>query len=183
VIFFRNDQIVRRDEDTARRGRMDLIELFSEGRLTLRLRDNKGTGWDTLYYYQDNQLVREEQDTNGDGVFDLRILYAKDHVVAQEGDTNGDRRVDVWVRFHEGERVEQLEDQKYEGRVTARYVFKGGEMVSREQVDNIPAPRSSEPFVEVETTLKNAAITGSSNPPDRRATRIGAGLESASEIK
>jgi hypothetical protein len=152
--------------------------------LTRRLRDSKGAGqWDTLYYYQDNQLTREERDTNGDGVFDLRILYEKDQIIAQEGDTNGDRRVDVWVRFRDGERAEQLEDQKYDGKVTARYVFNGGEVVGQEQLENAEPPRRSELFTEVEQEFKKAAGSGSAGAPQTRATRVGYGVESGVEIK
>jgi hypothetical protein len=136
-----------------------------------------------LYFYQDNLLTREERDTNGDGVFDLRILYENDQIIAQEGDTNGDRRVDVWVRFRDGKRAEQLEDQKYEGKVTARYVFNGGELVSQEQLENAEPPRRSEPFTEVELELKKAVSSDSAEASQTRATRVGYGLESGSEIK
>src|SRR5689334_21020289 len=84
---------------------MDMIEFFSVGRVTKRLRDTKGTGkWDTVYYFEDNQLVREERDTKSTGVLDFRTIYDKGQVVAQEADTNGDRRVDVWVNFRSEER-------------------------------------------------------------------------------
>ena len=53
------------------------------------LRDSKASGkWDTVYYFQDNQLVREERDSDGDGIFDLRILYDQGQIAAQEADTN-----------------------------------------------------------------------------------------------
>ena len=139
--------MIRREEDSSGRGRIDLIENFSQGRLEKRLRDTKGTGkWDTLYYFKDNELVREERDTDGDGFFDLRIFYEKGRIVRQEADTNADRRVDVWVNFQNGERVEQLEDQSYQGKITGRYLFKDGQVVGQEQVANAEPPSVASPF-------------------------------------
>jgi hypothetical protein len=184
VLYFRGDEVIRREEDTAGRGRMDLVELFAQGRLIQRVRDSKGTGrWDTLYFYEDNQLTREERDTNGDGFFDLRIFYDKGVTVAQEADTNGDRRADVWVRFDNGEQAEQLEDQKYQGKVTARYVFKAGQVVHQEQLENADPPRLSEPFGNVEQALQSAVVYGKSEKVQTRASNVAPGVESGSEIK
>jgi hypothetical protein len=125
--------------------------------VTKRLRDTKGTGkWDTVYYFEDNQLVREERDTKSTGVLDFRTIYDKGQIVAQEADTNGDRRVDVWVNFQNGERIEQLEDQTYQGKITARYIFKGGQIIGQETLDNLEPPRVSKPFTTVAEELKSA---------------------------
>ncbi len=103
--------------------------------------------------------MREERDTDGDGFFDLRILYEKGQIRAQEADTNGDRRVDVWVNFTNGERVEQLEDLKAEGKITARYVFEGGKVVSQEAVADGEPPRASPAFGTVAEVLRTMALT------------------------
>jgi hypothetical protein len=127
--------------------------------------------------------VREERDTNGDGIFDLRILYENGQIAAQEADTNGDRRVDVWVSFHNGEQVEQLEDQNYQGKITARYIFKGGQVVSQEQLPNADPPRASTPFARVEEELQSVTSYVPSITNDRRTASTLSGMESGAEIK
>jgi hypothetical protein len=127
--------------------------------------------------------VREERDTNGDGIFDLRILSENGQIVAQEADTNGDRRVDVWVSFHNGEQVEQLEDQNYLGKITARYVFKGGQVVSQEQLANADPPRASTPFAQVEEELQSIIRYDPSVTNDKRTVTAVSGMESGAKIK
>jgi hypothetical protein len=161
-----------------------MIEIFSQGRVTKRLRDSKGSGkWDTVYYLQDNQLVREERDSNGDGIFDLRILYDKGQITSQEADTNGDREVDVWVSFENGQKVEQLEDQKYQGKVTARYTFKDGQVVGQEEVADGQPPRASARFVSVEDEFRSMAGYSPPVTAERRAASVNPGMELGVELK
>jgi hypothetical protein len=122
-----------------------------------------------VYFLRDNQVIREERDSNGDGYFDLRVFYDQGQIVAQEADTNGDRRVDVWVSFQNGEPAEQLEDQNYQGKVTARYVFKDRQVVSQDQVAEGEPPRVSAPFVAVEEERRSMAGYDSS-PTSNRST-------------
>jgi hypothetical protein len=143
--------------------------------VTKRLRDTKGTGkWDAVYYFEDNQLVREERDTKNTGVLDFRTIYDKGQIVAQEADTNGDRRVDVWVNFQNGERTEQLEDQNYQGKITARYIFKGGQVIAQETLESVEPPRVSKPFNTIEEELKSAldAATALQSPASKTVSGL-----------
>jgi hypothetical protein len=160
-----------------------MIETFSQGRLTRRLKDTGASGkWDTIYYFSNNELIREERDTNGDGFFDLRIIYDKGQVVRQEADTNADHRVDVWVKFENGQKIEQLEDQSFSGKLTARYVFKGGQLAGQEQLANVDPPDSASPFTAVEEELRKMAAYGGS-PVEGEASAAARGLLSGAEIQ
>ena len=56
----------KRDEDTAGRGHMDMIELFSQGQLVKRLRETKRGKWDILYYFKEQRGdSRRARQTNG----------------------------------------------------------------------------------------------------------------------
>jgi hypothetical protein len=185
IVYFHGENVIRREEDSAGRGRMDIIEIFSQGRVSKRLRDTKGTGqWDTVNHFQGNELAREERDTDADGFLDLRIFYEKGVIVRQEADTNGDRKVDVWVRFQDGERVEQLEDQKIIGKISARYLFKGEQLIGQEEVPDSDPPADSAPFVAVAEEVRNMAAP---QVPPGAATNekgiVSQGLVSGGEIK
>ena len=136
-----------------------------------------------MQYFKDNELVREERDSDGDGFFDLRLFYEKGQIVRQEADTNNDRRVDVWVKFENNERVEQLEDQNFRGKISARYVFKAGQIVGQEQVADAEPPSVAFPFVAVEEEFRNMASYESSKPADARAIAAKVGMEPRSETK
>jgi hypothetical protein len=118
-----------------------------------------------MYYFQGNELAREERDTDSDGFFDLRIFYENGVIARQEADTNGDRKADVWVNFQNGERVEQLEDQKFSGKISARYLFKGDQLISQEAADADPPSRSAA-FLAVAEEARGMAAPP--NPADAR---------------
>ena len=128
-------------------------------------------------------MVREERDTNGDGIFDVRIFYDKGQIIAQEADTNGDRRVDVWINFQNGEQVEQLEDQNYQGKITARYLFKSGQVIDQQQVANGEPPRASGQFAAVEEEVKYMTAYGGSGSLSNRASLGLTPVESGSQMK
>jgi hypothetical protein len=134
-------------------------------------------------FFRGDQLAREERDTNGDGIFDLRIIYENGQIVSQEANTNADRLVDVWVNFRNGERVEQLEDQSYQGKITARYAFQGGQVIQQEQVSSGDPPRASAPFAAVEEELQTmAGYSGASSGSDRVSLGLTV-VESSAQIK
>jgi hypothetical protein len=148
------------------------------------LRDTKSSGkWDNVQYFKDNELLREERDSDGDGFFDLRIFYEKGVIARQEADTNKDRRVDVWVRFENNQRVEQLEDQNFRGKISARYLFQGDQVIKQEQVSDAEPPSVAFPFVTVEEELRNMASYESSKPARTGAMAVTAGMESKSDTK
>src|SRR5262249_54131814 len=175
---FQGEGVGGREEDTAGRGRTDMIETFFQGRLNRRWRDTKGTGkWDSVQYFKDNELVREERDSDGDGFFDLRLFYENGQVVRQEADTNNDRRGDVWGRVENNERVEKIEDQKFRGKSSAPHLFKGGQVVGQEKVADGEPQSVTFPFVAVEEEFRNMASYEPSKPADTRAVAAKAGTE------
>jgi hypothetical protein len=130
-----------------------------------------------VQYFKDNELVREERDSDGDGFFDLRLFYENGQISRQEADTNSDRRVDVWIRFENNERVEQLEDQNFRGKISARYLFKGGQVVGQEQISDGEPPSVALPFAAVEEEFKNMASYEPSTPAVAGAVAAKVGME------
>jgi len=51
-----------------------MIETFSQGRLIDAGATPRHGKWDSVQYFKDNELVREERDSDGDGFFDLPTL-------------------------------------------------------------------------------------------------------------
>ncbi len=79
----------------------------------------------------------EIRDVNQDGVPDLWIYYhplKPGEIVRQEEDTNGDGRVDTWSTFHDGKLVRREVDTKRTGRPDTIYYYEG-EKISREERD------------------------------------------------
>ncbi|MBI2350523.1 MAG: hypothetical protein HYV00_03410 [Deltaproteobacteria bacterium] len=102
--------------------------------------------------------MREERDTDGDGVFDVRIFFDENgQELRQEADTNRDRRVDVWVTYRDGKRSLQEEDLNFNGRIDGRYFFKDGEVVKQEQVAEAEPGSPTPPFAAIEDELGSVA--------------------------
>ncbi len=79
----------------------------------------------------------EIRDTNQDGIPDLWIYYnpiKPGEIVRQEEDTNGDGRVDTWSTFKEGKLVRREVDTKGNGRPDTIYYYEDGK-ISREERD------------------------------------------------
>src|SRR5262249_60953840 len=97
------------------------------------------------------------------------IFYENEQVVRNEADTNGDRRVDVWAFYKDGQLVRQDEDLNFNGRISARYYFKNGKVTKEEKVADEETWATSEPFSSVQEEL-NRMI--SEVPGIKRAERI-----------
>jgi hypothetical protein len=57
--------------------------------------------------------VREQEDRDGDGRFEIVTVFKGDKA---ESDTNGDGKVDVIVEFDGERKVRQREDRNFDGR-------------------------------------------------------------------
>jgi hypothetical protein len=87
----------------------------------------------------------EIRDTNQDGIPDVWIYYnpiKPGEIVRQEEDTNGDGRVDTWSTFKEEKLVRREVDTKGNGRPDTIYYYEDGK-ISREERDENGDGRSS----------------------------------------
>jgi hypothetical protein len=78
----------------------------------------------------------EIRDMNQDGVPDLWIYYnplRPEEIVRQEEDTNGDGRVDAWSAFKDGQLVRREVDTKGSGRPDTIYYYEKGQMAREER--------------------------------------------------
>jgi len=87
----------------------------------------------------------EIRDINQDGVPDLWIYYnplRPEEVVRQEEDTNGDGRVDAWSTFKDGKLVRREVDTRGNGRPDTIYYYEKGQ-IAREERDESDQGRPS----------------------------------------
>jgi hypothetical protein len=89
----------------------------------------------------------------GDSYFDLRIFYENEQLLRNEADTNRDHRVDVWAFYKDGKLVRQDEDLNFNGRISARYYFKDGNVIKEEKVADEEPWAPSELFSSVQEEL------------------------------
>ena len=62
--------------------------------------DTKSRGAaDTVYYYDNDQMVREERDERGLGYASLRVLYQNGRRVKVEEDSSGSGKIDHWIYY------------------------------------------------------------------------------------
>ena len=62
-------------------------------------------------------VVRQEEDTDFDGDFDLRSRPGAKGVQVTEADTNGDGAIDTWIKRNSaGEVIERAEDRSGDGK-------------------------------------------------------------------
>ena len=62
--------------------------------------DSKGKGLaDTVYYYENDQGLREERDDNGNGNVSYSAIYQNGRRVKIEEDTSGGGKIDQWIYF------------------------------------------------------------------------------------
>ena len=62
--------------------------------------DTKGNGRaDTVYYYENDKIVREERDENGTGYVSFRAIYQNGRRAKVEADTDGRGKTDHWIYY------------------------------------------------------------------------------------
>ena len=79
------------------------------------------------------------RDINQDGVPDLWIYYnprKPGEIIRQEEDTNGDGRVDTWSAFHEGKLVRREVDTQGNGRPDTVYYYEDDKIAREERDEN-----------------------------------------------
>lgn len=81
----------------------------------------------------------EIKDINGDGIPDLWIYYNPlnpGEIVRQEEDTDGDGKVDTWSNFNNGRLVRREVDTKRVGRPDTLYYYENEKIVREERDEN-----------------------------------------------
>jgi len=81
----------------------------------------------------------EVKDANGDGIPDLWIYYnplKPGEIIRQEEDTDGDARVDTWSYFNNGKLVRREVDSKKTGRADTVYAYDNERMAREERDEN-----------------------------------------------
>ncbi|MBI4525264.1 MAG: hypothetical protein HY695_15785 [Deltaproteobacteria bacterium] len=81
----------------------------------------------------------EIKDTNQDGVPDLWIYYHPSkprEIIRQEEDTNGDGRVDTWSTFRDGKLLRREVDTKGSGRPDTHYYYDDDRIAREERDEN-----------------------------------------------
>ena len=93
----------------------------------------------------------EVRDVNKDGVPDLWIYYnpaRPGEIIRQEEDTNGDGRVDTWSVFKDGKLVRREVDTKGDGTPTVFYIYDKDVIVREERDEHGDGRRSYRGFYE-----------------------------------
>jgi hypothetical protein len=129
-------------EDRNHDGRPDHWVYREGGRIVREAFDDHGKGSpDRILYYDatGTQVVRSEEDTNGDGRIDTWTDYKNGQIVNRRADTDGDGMVDTWTFFHDGQVVRQEQDTDGDGMPDRFEFYEGGHRV-REEVDRNGKP-------------------------------------------
>ena len=102
--------MVRREVDTKQLGRPDTVYFYDNDKIVREERDEAGLGSITYRaIYQNGRLAKIEKDTNGGGRPDLWIYYDTSQdgeiVLKEERDLNGDGIADLWAYYENGRLV------------------------------------------------------------------------------
>lgn len=101
--------------------------------------DTNGDGRiDTWSTFKDGKLVRREVDTNGDVMPDVTFVYEKDIIVREERDEYGEGRPSYRAFYQNGKITMVERDTDRDGRVDQRIYYdaaSAGELVLKEEVD------------------------------------------------
>lgn len=93
---------------------------------------------DTWSTFKDSKLVRRETDTNGDLVPDVFFVYGKDIIVREERDEYGDGRVSYRGLYQNGKLAKIERDTDRDGRFDSWIYYDtaaAGEIVMKEETD------------------------------------------------
>jgi hypothetical protein len=111
--------LVWREVDLDFDGVKDLFHFFDENGQKIRDEANldyTGTS-EIVTTYSKGKVVKQEYDTNSDGIVD-RLAYLEDDVpVRVEGDTDGDQQIDYWEYYEGGKLIRIGQDKDGDGRV------------------------------------------------------------------
>ena len=112
-------RLVRAEFDTDADGRVDVLNLYENGKLASQRTDTDRDGRleTTVWVDGNGEPVRGEIDATGDGTPDVAEWYADGYVVERRTDTNGDGRFDVVAVAVAGRVVRTEQDVDSDGRV------------------------------------------------------------------
>jgi hypothetical protein len=126
-------------EDRNHDGRPDHWVYREGGRIVREVFDDHGKGVpDRILYYDatGTQVVRSEEDTNGDGRIDTWTEYRNGQIVNRRADTDGDGMVDTWTFYHDGQVVRLEQDTDGDGLPDRIEFYEGGHRVREERDRN-----------------------------------------------
>ena len=117
-----------------------------------RVLDADGDGTPELVRYVDpksNYVIRQESDTNFDGVTDTWIDYEWGEPVARVVDSNDDGNPDLWERYENGRAVSREVDRDDDGVRDAFYRYEDGLLVAERHDTN------NDGRIDLDITLRN----------------------------
>jgi len=126
-------------EDRNHDGRPDHWVYREGGRIVREVFDDHGKGMpDRILYYDatGTQVVRSEEDTNGDGRIDTWTDYKNGQIVNRRADTDGDGMVDTWTFYRDGQIVRLEQDTDGDGLPDRIEFYEGGHRVREERDRN-----------------------------------------------
>jgi hypothetical protein len=126
-------------EDRNHDGRPDHWVYREGGRVVREVFDDHGKGVpDRILYYDatGTQVVRSEEDTNGDGRIDTWTDYKNGQIVNRRADTDGDGVVDTWTFYRDGQIVRLEQDTDGDGLPDRIEFYEGGHRVREERDRN-----------------------------------------------
>ena len=96
--------------------------------------ENKDGRKETVYTYEDKQIIKAESDMNGDGKPDMFTVYKDGRRFSTEADKNFDGRIDYWATYDEtGRLVRSSSDSNKDGKPDLfREYTKGRELITEE---------------------------------------------------
>jgi hypothetical protein len=105
--YFKEGKLIRREVDTRQAGRPDRVYFYNGDQIAREERDETGQGMITYRAsYENGRLAKIEKDSAGSGRTDLWTYYdtASDGeiVLREERDLNGDGHPDIWSHFENG---------------------------------------------------------------------------------
>ncbi len=142
--YGRDGRMAGREVDRNRDGSRDATYRYEGGSLVEERHqpDGSGSGLRTIHY-QDREVVRTEEDTNGTGRIDTWTHYrtegSREVVDRVEKDTTGDGRADTFETYEQvaGKPVlkQRNEDKNGDGEIDIKSYYEGGKLKSREISD------------------------------------------------
>jgi antitoxin component YwqK of YwqJK toxin-antitoxin module len=136
VTYFDESENPKRiEDDTDHDGRFETVTFYKGGEKVRAEKDRNGDRKpDVFIYFEGDQIARQEEDTDFDGVVDVRNRAGAKGERIQEADTNSDGKVDTWLTSDaDGNVVKKKEDQSGDGKPDLIVFFKNGKVDRLEQ--------------------------------------------------
>lgn len=132
---------VERKEQTAPLASLGKTEISPRPRTSpfknIEVRDINQDGvpdlWITYSPLKPGEIVRQEEDTNGDGVVDTWSAFKDGKLVRREVDTKGSGRPDVVYTYENDKIAREERDEHGDGRPSLRAIYQNGRLVKVEK--------------------------------------------------